>query len=84
MESSNADVFMLCETWKRGDEVISCHDYVYIGHNRSLLNRNAKAGNGGVAILINRRLLSDFEIREVSRNHDGVLMVKLMVKLFTL
>lgn len=76
----NADIFSLCETHLKGSEAISLNGYVWFGHNRLLLHRNAPKGSGGVGILVKEWICTDYDVTIVDKSYDGILVLRFIHK----
>ena len=81
ISNSGADIFMLCETHRRYDEVLEIPGFTFIGNNRDFLHKNACAGSGGVAILVSDSMMNKYTVDCVDANCEGMLAVKLINKL---
>lgn len=52
IKGMDQDILCLSETFLRDDQRLEIPDYTWIGQNRTVINRRATRGSGGVGILI--------------------------------
>ena len=77
INSTNCDIFAVCETFLRDDTDISFSDYKWYGHNRNKLHSNARRGSGGVGCFVKRSFLNRCDIYIVNKDIEDILWVKL-------
>ena len=70
LQSLQADIISVCETHLRGSDSVSLSGYIWFGHNRQELHRNAPKGSGGVGIFLKNCLLELYDIKVIDRIID--------------
>ena len=73
----NFDILGLAETHLKGHETIKLDGYLWFGHNRVELHRNAWSGSGGVGFLVKQDLLDSFDIKIEDKSSEGILWLSL-------
>ena len=76
----SADVYGLCETHLRDNDVITVSGFKWIGQNRTNISENALRGSGGVGFLISDKLLTDYNYDVIDDTYEGILWIKLSLK----
>ena len=77
----DCDLVSINETHLLNKDNIHLTGYRWIGLNRSKLHVNAPKGSGGVGILIKERLYPEYKIDIIDNLVDGILGIKLPIKL---
>ena len=70
----------LSETFLRGNERLNIDGYVFYGHNRENLHRNATRGSAGIGILVKRDILESFTIQILDIEFEGIMWIKFQSK----
>ena len=73
-------MFSLCETFLTENKVIDVEGYVWFGHNRRDIDKNATRGSGGVGILIKNEICNHYYVDQLNSSLDGILWLKLRNK----
>lgn len=61
IENIDFDIFGLCETHLKDNSEISLPGYTWFGQNRQKLSSRAVRGSGGVGILLNNELVTEYD-----------------------
>ena len=77
---SNCDIFCVSETHLLEENTINVEGYIYYGHNRNGLHKNAPKGSGGVGIFVRNTLLNEYVINIADKSYEGILGIKLQHK----
>ena len=77
ISSLNCDIFCVNETFFRVNETVSLDGYIFYGHNRKNIHRNAKRGSGGVGVFVKSELLQQYDIAVLDDTVEDVLWLKL-------
>jgi len=77
----NLDILCIAETHLKGSDVLTIPGYTFIGQNRKMLRKTAKAGSGGVGVLFKNSILKQCNIKALNESYDGILWVELQSKL---
>ena len=80
--SHGSDIYALCETHLRNDNVLSVEGYQWFGRNRheSEISRQAWRGSGGVGFLVSENLLRRYGASVIDASTEGILWLKLSSK----
>ncbi len=73
----NSDIYCLCETHLQKDGAIECNGYLSFMNNRKLTDKRARKASGGVAILVKESILSEFDVRIIDKDVEGILGIEL-------
>jgi hypothetical protein len=73
----DCDIYGLCETHLSGNQELHIDGYKWIGINRTVVNKRATKGSGGVGFLIKEWIYNDYDVRiHVSdESMDGMLWI---------
>ncbi|CAG2201678.1 unnamed protein product [Mytilus edulis] len=66
----------LAETHLVGENTINIDGYKWYGNNRKLIHVRARAGSGGVGLLVKNDIHSQFNVVKVDATTDGILWVQ--------
>ncbi|CAG2231287.1 unnamed protein product [Mytilus edulis] len=66
----------LAETHLIGQAGIVVNGYTWIGNNRKQLHVRARAGSGGVALLVRNDVLSDYNVTKINDLVDGIIWIR--------
>lgn len=73
----NFDIVCINESHLANGQCIAVDGYVWFGHNRTIIDRNAVRGSGGVGILVKQTLLRHFNVSVLDCTFEGILWLKL-------
>ena len=72
------DIYLISETFCKSDDTILVEGYKCFQYNRKSISKRSIRGSGGVAILINNKLLINHSVVSVMKgNQDGILGLKI-------
>lgn len=71
--NQNHDIIAIKETHLKGKSSLQLDDYNFYGNNRKDLHVNARAGSGGVCLLVNKSLAHIFNIEVLNKNYAEIL-----------
>ena len=74
------DILCLIETHLNPNEHINIDNYVWIGNNRKSIAIRAPKPSGGIGVLINQTILSQYSFKVVDKQFDGILIIELKNK----
>ena len=80
VNSLDLDIIGIAETHFPGNEQLEIDGYEWYGQNRRNIHRNAKCGSGGVGFLVNKDLLSEFNITILDDSVEGILWLRFTQK----
>ena len=66
----------LAETHLIGQAGININGYTWIGNNRKHLHVRARAGSGGVGVLVRNDVLLNYNVIKVNDSVDGILWIR--------
>ena len=69
----SSDIFGIVETHLTGDKNINVPNYTWFGFNRTMQNKRAKKGSGGVGIFVKNTFKSHFYVKAIDKSYDGIL-----------
>ena len=75
-----SDIYAICETHLKVDDIISHPGFTWCGHNRVKLSTRAIRGSGGVGFLIANRVLHRDHVDIIDKTFDGILWIELKMK----
>ena len=78
IQNEQLDIVLLSETHLQGNKCINVHGFTSFCSNRKEIHVKAPKGSGGVALLIKNEILSDFNVRVIDKEVEGILGVKLL------
>lgn len=76
----NSDIYCLVETHLKTEDNIECQGYTSFHFHRHSIHRNAPKASGGVAVLVRDLLLTDFKVRIIDKEIDGILGIEFVNK----
>ena len=74
--SQDLHIVGIAETHLVNDSVINVDNYEWFGNNRKHIHIHAKAGSGGVGILVKKDVLSTFKVTIEDNPEDGILWIR--------
>ena len=80
--NENCDIYSICETHLSPNVKFepSVEGYKLIRHDRSFVHKDAPKTWGGVAFLVRKQLLIDYDCNIIDKNYEGVLVLELVHK----
>ena len=75
------DIVAVIEMHLSYNDQLDFTDYLWFGKNRHSQHVNAGVGSGGVGFMINRALLSDFDIHVIDDTVDDMIWIKVQSKI---
>jgi hypothetical protein len=76
----DADITSICESHLKDQNIIALDGYLWLGHNRTHLHRNAPKGSGGVGLLIKNWICEEYDVNVIDKSYDGILVVQFINK----
>ena len=77
----DCDFVLLCETWlRKQSKVPQVKGYSFFTKHRTEISKKAKVGSGGVAVLVNDKILQQFKVIEIVDTYESILAIKLQHK----
>ena len=72
----NFHILGLAQTHLIGQAGIVVNGYTWIGNNRKQLHVRARAGSGGVGLLVRNDVLSDYNVTKINDLVDGIIWIR--------
>ena len=73
---SGLDIVGIAESHLRDSDKIDVEGYQWLGNNRKHIHVRARAGSGGVGILMSQNFLSQHNVQVVDSDTEGIIWVK--------
>ena len=81
INATKLDIIGIAESHLRSSDVINIENFMWFGHYRDKLHKNAKRGSGGVAFFVSKSLIFFYDTEVIDKITEGILWICFKLKL---
>ena len=80
INGTKLNIVGIAESHLKCDNVINIENYMWFGHNREKMHKNAKRGSGGVGFFVRKELNNYYDIEIIDKTTEGILWICVKTK----